>query len=253
MNLHASLILFRAALRASAFAACLFAIAACTSGESRPVEGSPGAASEATQEDTAPDSPAEATKPATAGTPMSDSSTAPPTTDDPLEEDVVTLGAGCFWCIEAVFEQIDGVDSVVSGYMGGQTDNPTYADICTGQTGHAEVVQVTFDPSVVTFDELLDWFWRLHDPTTLNRQGPDSGTQYRSAIFYRSDDQKQSAEASIKSAQPSFRDPIVTEVTAASTFYSAEKYHQGYYGDNAQQGYCQTIIKPKLKKLGLRY
>ena len=175
-------------------------------------------------------------------------------TNEPVStKEIATLGAGCFWCIEAVLEQIDGVESVVSGYMGGETKNPTYREICTGRTGHAEVVQVTFDPSVISYKELLDWFWRLHDPTTLNRQGADVGTQYRSAIFTHSEDQSRIAATSKKDVQPSFDDPIVTEVTPASTFYQAEEYHQGYYFDNTGAGYCRAVIAPKLKKLGLKY
>ena len=169
------------------------------------------------------------------------------------ETELATFGAGCFWCVEAVLEQLDGVTDVVSGYMGGQTKNPTYREICTGRTGHAEVVQVTFDPSVISYKELLDWFWRLHDPTTLNRQGADVGTQYRSAIFTHSEDQARIAATSKKDVQPSFDDPIVTEVTPASTFYEAEEYHQGYYFDNTGAGYCRAVIAPKLKKLGLKY
>ena len=194
-------------------------------------------------------------------TAMTDASSTPdpaattPEADEPAAPatEVVTLGAGCFWCIEAVLEQVDGIESVVSGYMGGATKNPTYKEICTGRTGHAEVVQVTFDPSVLSYAELLDWFWRLHDPTTLNRQGNDIGTQYRSAIFYHSDEQREIAETSKKDVQPSFDNPIVTEVTEASTFYPAEDYHQGYYMDNRRQGYCRMVIAPKLKKLGLEY
>lgn len=174
-------------------------------------------------------------------------------TDTSPSEEVATLGAGCFWCIEAVLEQVEGVQSVESGYTGGQTENPTYKDICTGRTGHAEVVRVSFDPTVLSYAELLDWFWRLHDPTTLNRQGNDRGTQYRSAIFYHSDEQRKIAETSKRDVQPTFDDPIVTEVTEAAVFYPAEKYHQGYYFDNTSQGYCQMVIAPKLKKLGLKY
>lgn len=173
--------------------------------------------------------------------------------DTPPADEVATLGAGCFWCIEAVLEQVEGVKSVESGYTGGQTENPTYKDICTGRTGHAEVVRVTFDPTVLSYAELLDWFWRLHDPTTLNRQGNDRGTQYRSAIFYHSEEQRKIAETSKRDVQPTFDDPIVTEVTEAAVFYPAEQYHQGYYFDNTSQGYCQMVIAPKLKKLGLKY
>ncbi len=163
----------------------------------------------------------------------------------------VTLGAGCFWCVEAVLEQIDGVTSVTSGYMGGHTENPTYKDICTGATGHAEVTRVDFDPAVLPFAHVLAWFWRLHDPTTLNRQGNDVGTQYRSAIFYHSEAQRDAAEASKAAAAGDFRDPIVTEISAASTFYPAEEYHQEYYRQNKSEGYCRMVIAPKLGKLGL--
>jgi len=176
---------------------------------------------------------------------------AAPEPDAPTTE-VATLGAGCYWCIEAVLEQIDGVESVVSGFMGGEVEDPTYREVCAGTTGHAEVVQVTFDPTVITYEELLDWFWRLHDPTTLNRQGADVGTQYRSAIFTHSDAQAETARKSLEAAQPSFEDPIVTEITPASTFYVAPEYHQGYYQENRQAGYCRVVIKPKLKKLGLK-
>ncbi len=167
--------------------------------------------------------------------------------------EVVTLGAGCFWCVEAVLEQIEGVLSVQSGYMGGTLENPTYQDICTGTTGHAEVTQVRFDPAVLPLEHLFEWFWRLHDPTTLNRQGNDVGTQYRSAIFYHTDEQRSAAEASMKKAgeSGSFSDPIVTEITPAATFYSAENYHQEYYQLNKAQPYCRMIIAPKLDKLGL--
>jgi peptide-methionine (S)-S-oxide reductase len=175
--------------------------------------------------------------------------------DGETKREVATLGAGCFWCVEAVFEQIEGVEGVSSGYMGGSVDNPTYKDVCGGDTGHAEVVQVTFDPERVTYEEILDWFWRLHDPTTLNRQGADAGTQYRSAIFYHSDAQRETAERSKAAADASetFDDPIVTEITAASTYYPAEGSHQDYYRQNSEQGYCRMVIRPKLKKLELEY
>lgn len=168
-------------------------------------------------------------------------------------EELATLGAGCFWCIEAVLQQVKGVLGVQSGYMGGSLENPTYRDICTGATGHAEVVQVRFDPAVLPYEHLLAWFWRLHDPTTLNRQGNDVGTQYRSAIFTHSEEQQRVARASKEAAERSgeFSSPIVTEITPASTFYSAEGYHQNYYQDNAQAGYCRMVIAPKLDKLGL--
>lgn len=167
---------------------------------------------------------------------------------------MVTLGAGCFWCVEAVYQQIDGVTSVVSGYMGGTTKNPTYRQICTGTTGHAEVVQVTFDPDVLPFETLLEWFFRLHDPTTLNRQGADVGTQYRSAIFFHTDEQQRVAQRvrDELTAKGAFHEPIVTEITRASEFYQAEDEHQNYYRDNSEAGYCRVVIRPKLEKLGLK-
>lgn len=181
--------------------------------------------------------------------PMSDGASIQNPTGD---RRVATFGAGCFWCVEAVFEQLDGVLEVTSGYMGGHVDNPTYKMICTGSTGHAEVVQVTFDPAVISFETLLDWFWRLHDPTTLNRQGADVGTQYRSAIFFHSDEQREQATASKAAAQPAFSNPIVTEITEASTYYPAESYHQDYYVNNKAAGYCRAVIRPKLQKLNLQ-
>ncbi len=167
--------------------------------------------------------------------------------------EVVDLGAGCFWCIEAVLERIKGVKSVESGYMGGHVKDPTYKEICTGETGHAEVVRVHFDPEELPFDKLLEVFWKLHDPTTLNRQGHDIGTQYRSAIFYHSDEQKAAAEASKAAADKSgeFKDPIVTEITAASDFFPAEDYHQDFFEENKTYPYCRAVIWPKLEKLGL--
>lgn len=164
----------------------------------------------------------------------------------------VTLGAGCFWCVEAVLEQQEGVIAVTSGYMGGKTEDPTYEEICTGTTGHAEVVRVVFDPEKLPFDHLLKWFWKLHDPTQLNRQGNDIGTQYRSAIYFYSDEQKAAAEKSKEAAQKDFKEPIVTEITKASKFYAAEKYHQEYYRNNKNKNpYCRFVILPKLEKLGL--
>ena len=165
--------------------------------------------------------------------------------------EIASFGAGCFWCVEAVFENLEGVQSVVSGYMGGHVENPTYEAVCTGSTGHAEIIQITFDPQVIQYETLLDWLWRSHDPTTLNRQGADRGTQYRSAIFYHNDAQREIAEASKASAQKYFNDPIVTEITAASAFYPAENYHQDYYRLNKAAPYCQMVIRPKLDKLGL--
>jgi peptide methionine sulfoxide reductase msrA/msrB len=162
-----------------------------------------------------------------------------------------TFGSGCFWCTEAVFQQLKGVHSVVSGYMGGQIRNPTYRQVCEGTTGHAEVIQVEYDPQVVSYAELLEVFWKTHDPTTLNRQGNDYGTQYRSAIFFHDDDQRQQAEKykSSLDASGAFDRPIVTEIVPLEEFYRAEDYHQNYYTLNSEQGYCQAVIGPKLEKL----
>jgi peptide-methionine (S)-S-oxide reductase len=165
--------------------------------------------------------------------------------------DTATFGAGCFWCIEAVFQRLEGVDTVISGYTGGQKLNPTYKDICTGMTGHAEVAQITFDPEVISFDELLEVFWATHDPTTLNRQGNDVGTQYRSSIFYHNDEQKQKSEFYLQrlTEEEVFAKPIVTEITDLGTFYVAENYHQNYYNNNKTQGYCSFVVSPKVDKL----
>lgn len=165
--------------------------------------------------------------------------------------ETATFGAGCFWCVEAVFQRLKGVEAVRSGYMGGRTLNPTYKDICTGLTGHAEVVQVDFDPSVISFPELLEVFWSTHDPTTLNRQGYDVGTQYRSAVFYHNDAQQVAAEKYKKELNEAkaFPTPIVTEIVAAEKMYVAEDYHQNYYNENPNQGYCRAIIPAKLEKL----
>lgn len=162
-----------------------------------------------------------------------------------------TLGAGCFWCVEVVYQHIEGVEQVMSGYMGGHTDKPSYEEVCRGDTGHAEVVQISFDPEVVSYRELVDIFWRIHDPTSLNRQGGDVGTQYRSVIFYHDEAQRETAEASKKDIQPHFDRPIVTELSPAGTFYEAEPYHQDYYKRNPGGGYCQFVILPKLQKLGM--
>jgi peptide-methionine (S)-S-oxide reductase len=164
---------------------------------------------------------------------------------------LITFGAGCFWCVEAVFQRIEGVHKVTSGYMGGSVANPTYKQICTGLTGHAEVCQLEYDPQVVSFEELLKVFFGTHDPTTLNRQGNDVGTQYRSAIFYHTPEQQRIADNFKKTlnAENVFGKPVVTEITAASTFYVAEDYHQNYYNENSSQGYCTYVIKPKLDKL----
>ena len=162
-----------------------------------------------------------------------------------------TFGAGCFWCVEAVFERIDGVKDVMPGYTGGHKNNPTYKEICTGMTGHAEVAQVTYDSKIITFNELLDMFWKSHDPTTRNRQGNDIGTQYRSAIFYHNDEQKLLAEESKLKVDNSriFTNPIVTEITKLDKFWPAEDYHNNYYANNMDQPYCRIVIKPKLDKL----
>ncbi|MFD2255660.1 peptide-methionine (S)-S-oxide reductase MsrA [Luteolibacter algae] len=172
----------------------------------------------------------------------------------PEGAEIAILGAGCFWCIEAALGQIDGIDSVISGYMGGSRENPSYEDICTGSSGHAEVVRVVFDPAKIDFERILAWFWDLHDPTQLNRQGNDVGTQYRSVIFYTNALQKDIAEASKEAAQKHFDRPIVTEISPAETFYPAERYHQGYYFENkSRNGYCQFVVEPKLKKLNLKH
>jgi peptide-methionine (S)-S-oxide reductase len=165
-------------------------------------------------------------------------------------KEVATLGGGCFWCLEAVFDQLRGVDKVQSGYAGGHVAAPTYRQVCDGNTGHAEVVQVTFDPSVLSFRELLEVFFAIHDPTTLNRQGPDVGTQYRSAIFYHSPRQKEVAEKCIAelNAAKIWDAPIVTEVTPLQVFYPAEDYHQKYLQHNPGQPYCQAVVSPKVAK-----
>jgi peptide-methionine (S)-S-oxide reductase len=164
--------------------------------------------------------------------------------------ETATLGAGCFWCVEAIFENLEGVEQVISGYSGGDVQNPTYEEVCTGTTGHAEVVQVFYNPEKISFSEILEVFWRTHDPTTLNRQGADVGTQYRSAIFYHSEEQKAIAEKSLAEIEKSdvWDDPVVTEITAFTHFYKAEGYHQNYYEQNPNQGYCRFVINPKLQK-----
>ncbi|MFY7788320.1 MAG: peptide-methionine (S)-S-oxide reductase MsrA [Thermoflexibacteraceae bacterium] len=165
--------------------------------------------------------------------------------------EIATFGAGCFWCVEAVFQRLEGVEKVVSGYTGGTTKNPTYKEICTGETGHAEVCQITYDPTVISYDELLEVFWQTHDPTTLNRQGNDVGTQYRSAIFYHNETQKALAEK-YKTAltnEKVFDKPVVTEIVPLTVFYAAEDYHQNYYNQNTTQGYCAFVIAPKVEKL----
>ena len=172
-----------------------------------------------------------------------------------MAQEIVTLGGGCFWCLEAVFDEMEGVVSVESGYMGGKASNPTYQQVCTGRTGHAEVIQVTFDPAVTSFREILDVFFAIHDPTTLNRQGNDAGTQYRSVIFFNSPEQKAVAEETIRelTAKGVWKNPIVTEVTAATEFYSAEDYHQEYFQNNSYQPYCQMVVAPKVEKFRSKF
>ena len=167
--------------------------------------------------------------------------------------ELATFGAGCFWCVEAVFQRIDGVSKVVPGYAGGETKSPTYEQVCSGETGHAEVAQITFDPAIVSFERLLEVFWKAHDPTTLDRQGADVGTQYRSVIFHHDEAQKAAAEESKRAADASgaFADPIVTEISPLTEFYPAEEYHRDYFARNPNATYCRFVIKPKLDKLEL--
>ena len=169
--------------------------------------------------------------------------------------EVATLAGGCFWCLEAVYEQVQGVEKVVSGYSGGTVPHPTYPQVSSGTTGHAEVVQITFDPDMITFRELLEIFFTIHDPTTLNRQGGDIGPQYRSAIFYHSPEQKEAAQETIREIEAAgiWDNPIVTEVTPFEAFYEAEDYHQEYYRQNPRQIYCQVVISPKVSKFRQRY
>ena len=168
--------------------------------------------------------------------------------------ETATLGGGCFWCVEAVFQRVDGIINVIPGYAGGHIDNPSYKDICTGKTGHAEVAKISFDNTIITFNQILNIFWQAHDPTTLNRQGNDVGTQYRSVIFYVNNNQKEIAQNSIKSADNSgyWDNPIVTELTPLNNYYDAEDYHHNYYNNNPNQPYCIFVIKPKLDKLEKR-
>jgi peptide-methionine (S)-S-oxide reductase len=167
-------------------------------------------------------------------------------------EEIATLGGGCFWCIEAVYLRIPGIISVTSGYAGGKTDSPTYKEICTGTTGHAEVIQVKYDPKMISYAQVLDIFWHSHDPTTLNRQGNDVGTQYRSVIFYHSDSQKEIALKSKEESAYLFKAPIVTEISPLVKFFEAEDYHQNYFKNNPTNAYCNYVIPPKLAKLGLK-
>lgn len=168
----------------------------------------------------------------------------------PQKVETATFGAGCFWCVEAIFQRLEGVASVESGYCNGKVPNPSYKDVCGGLTGHAEVCRIRYNPEVISFPELLEVFWKTHDPTTLNRQGADSGTQYRSAVFYHTDEQRKLAEEYKRKLDESgaFNSPIVTEITKAEKFYPAEDYHQNYFNQNSSQGYCRMVIVPKLEK-----
>lgn len=168
--------------------------------------------------------------------------------------DTITLGAGCYWCVEAVFQNLKGVEKISSGFMGGSVKNPSYREVCTGSTGHAEVCQIIFDPNIISLADLLEVFWTTHDPTTLNRQGHDSGTQYRSAIFYNNDNQKSIAEESkLNVGATLWSDPIVTEITKASVFYMADDYHQNYYNNNSDAPYCSIVISPKIAKVRQKF
>jgi len=162
----------------------------------------------------------------------------------------ITLGAGCFWCVEAIYKELKGVEKVEPGYSGGKIANPTYREVCSGLTGHAEVIQLEYDESVIDFKEILEVFFKTHDPTTLNRQGADVGTQYRSAIFYHNENQKEVAEKVISELENSsvFDNPVVTEVTEFTVFYPAEEYHKNYYKNNPEEGYCQMVVRPKVEK-----
>lgn len=175
------------------------------------------------------------------------------TKSDHLE--TATFGAGCFWCVEAIFQDLKGVESVVSGYAGGHVESPSYKEVCSGETGHAEVAQIKFDPEVISYVDLLNVFWTTHDPTTLNRQGADVGTQYRSVIFYHSDEQKKIAEESKKETDKAeiYSDPIVTEISPLTNYYEAEDYHQNYFNENQEAPYCQLVISPKVIKFREKY
>ena len=175
-------------------------------------------------------------------------STNSPTMNPTNATELATLGGGCFWCTEAIFQMLPGVKSVTSGYAGGRTENPTYEQVCAGNTGHAEVIQVEFDPKKISYDRILETFWEAHDPTTLNRQGADTGTQYRSIILYQGSVQKAAAEKSKVDAQKNFLKPIVTEIVPLTKFYKGEAYHQNYYRTNPNQGYCRAVIQPKVEK-----
>lgn len=169
---------------------------------------------------------------------------------DNSKYETATFGAGCFWCVEAIYQSLNGVDSVISGYSGGYVENPSYKAVCNGTTGHAEVTQISYAPNVISFKELLEVFWQVHDPTTLNQQGNDFGTQYRSVIYYHNDEQKRQAEFYMSQLDQAdaFKNPIVTEITKFDAFYVAEEYHQNYFQNNAEQSYCQFVVKPKYEK-----
>ena len=181
-------------------------------------------------------------------TAVGDSPNSAPAKDGKSKEAVATLAGGCFWCTEAVFERMEGVNDVVSGYIGGRNPNPTYKQVCTGLTNHAEAVEIYYDPDTVTFEELLALFFKTHDPTTLNQQGADRGTQYRSSVFYHNDEQKKIAEKYIKKISKEFRSPIVTKLEKATTFYEAEEYHQDYFRLNPNAGYCRAVVAKKVRK-----
>lgn len=180
---------------------------------------------------------------------LAGSPAAPAQTMTTNQSEFAVLGGGCFWCMEAVFQRIPGVKAITSGYAGGHVANPTYEQVCTGETGHAEVTRIEFDPQKISYAKLLDYYWDAHDPTTLNRQGADTGTQYRSVILYADDAQKAAAEKSKAEAQKRFHNPIVTEIVPLKEFYPAERYHQNYYNDNPDQGYCRVVIRPKVEKI----
>lgn len=170
-----------------------------------------------------------------------------------MAEEIATLGGGCFWCLEAVFDELDGVVSVESGYAGGKRPNPTYEQVCSGATGHAEVVRVRFDPAIITFRDILEVYFTIHDPTTVNRQGNDVGTQYRSVIFYQDERQRETAEQVMREMKDVWNAPIVTQLVAATEFYPAENYHQEYYANNPNQPYCQLVVSPKVRKFRTKF
>ncbi|MDB6139789.1 MAG: msrA [Verrucomicrobiaceae bacterium] len=173
---------------------------------------------------------------------------APAADAKPTHTETAVVGGGCFWCVEGAYKIVPGILKITSGFAGGNTENPTYKEVCGGDTNHAEVVKVEFDPAKITYKDVIDLFWDLHDPTTLNRQGHDAGTQYRSIILYESDEQKKIAEASMAEAKSKFSDPIVTQIVPLKKFYPAEGYHQDYFANNPNQPYCQSVVGPKIAK-----